>query len=162
MHEEGLKMYINYIEVDRNEIDIIQPLWEKLRNYHHDLSPHFAEKYNEITFQERKRELLKKSMGGSLRVEIAKDEDTEWFVGYCVSSICDKNVGEIDSIYLEDDYRSLGIGNTLMENALNWMDENGVKNKKIVVAVGNEKLISFYEKFDFLPGHIILENKNKE
>lgn len=154
-------MFINYFEVDRNEIDIIEPLWKKLRSYHHELSPHFAEKYNEITFQERKRELLKKSMGGSLRVEMAKDEDTKRFIGYCVSSISDEMVGEIDSIYLEDDYRSLGIGNTLMARALNWMDEKGVQNKKIVVAVGNEKLISFYEKFDFLPRHIILENKKE-
>jgi ribosomal protein S18 acetylase RimI-like enzyme len=152
-------MYINYIEVDEQEIDIIKPLWEKLRDYHSELSLYFAERYNEFTFEDRKKELLKKSINGSLKIDIVKDEDTEWFIGYCVSSISDELKGEIDSIYVEEDYRSLSIGAHLMKRALNWMDEKGVKSKKIVVAIGNEELLSFYEKFDFLPRHVILEQK---
>jgi ribosomal protein S18 acetylase RimI-like enzyme len=158
-HKEGHKMNINYLEVDRREIDIIKPLWEKLRDYHHGLSLYFAERYMEFAFEERKKQLLKKSINGSLKIDIVKDEDTKWFIGYCVSSISDELEGEIDSVYIEEEYRSLGIGKELMTRALNWMGEKGVKSKKIVIAVGNEDMISFYEKFDFLPGHIILEQK---
>jgi hypothetical protein len=46
-----------------------------------------------------------------------------------------------------------------MERALDWMDKKGVKAKKIVVAVGNEDLLSFYERYNFFPRHLILEQK---
>lgn len=150
-------MYVTYLEVNRKEIDIIQPLWEKLRDYHRELSPNFAKRYIELTFQRRKEELLKKSRNGSLKIDIATDKDTKWLVGYCVSSISEELEGEVDSIYIEEDYRSLGIGKELMERALKWMDRNGVKIKKIGVAVGNEDLLSFYGRYNFFPKHIILE-----
>jgi len=152
-------MDIIYLEVDKQEIDIIGPLWEKLRDYHQGLSLYFAERYLEFTFGERKEELLKKSRNGSLKIDIAKDKDTKWLIGYCVSSISDELEGEIDSIYIEEDYRSLGIGKELLERALQWMEVNMVKTKKVIVAVGNEELLSFYSKHDFLPKHIILEQK---
>ncbi len=150
-------MYVTYLEVNRHEIDIIKPLWEKLRDYHQGLSPNFAKRYIELTFQMRKEELLKKSKNGSLKIDIAKDRDTKWLVGYCISSISEELEGEVDSIYIEEDYRSLGIGKEFMKRALKWMDANKVKTKKIGIAVGNEDLLSFYRRYNFLPKHIILE-----
>jgi ribosomal protein S18 acetylase RimI-like enzyme len=152
-------MNINYIELTKNEINLIKPLWENLKVYHHELSPHFPERYMQFTFEERKEEILKKAGNGTLKMDIVKDEDTMQYIGYCISSISKENIGEVDSIYLNEKYQSLGIGTPLMKRALNWMDEKNVKSKKIVVAVGNEELLSFYEKFDFLPRHIILEQK---
>lgn len=108
----------------------------------------------------RKKELLDKSINGHLKIDIVKYRDTEETIGYCISSISDKKNGEVDSIYIEEEYRSIGIGAHLIKRALNWMDEKGVKSKKIVVAVGNEELLSFYQKFDFLPRHIVLEQKD--
>lgn len=152
-------MDISYIEVSGNEIDIIKPLWEKLREHHFGLSPHFAEEYIEFTFEDRKKELLAKSGGNLLKIDIAKDEDTQWLIGYCISSISAGLVGEIDSIFLEENYRNLGIGNELMSRALSWMDSNKVKFKRIVVAMGNEELLPFYERYEFYPRHLVLEQK---
>lgn len=152
-------MDINFIELNNEDIGLIKPLWKKLKNHHHELSTHFPERYMQFTFEERKEEILKKSENGVLKIEIAKDENNSQYIGYCISSISNDNIGEVDSIYLDEKYRSSGIGAHLMERALNWMDEKGVKDKKIVVAVGNEELLSFYEKFDFYPRHIILEQK---
>jgi ribosomal protein S18 acetylase RimI-like enzyme len=152
-------MNICYIELNNNEINLIKPLWKNLKVHHHRLSSHFPERYMQFTFEERKEEILKKSGNGTLKIDIVKDEDTMQYIGYCISSISKENVGEVDSVYLNEKYRSLGIGTHLMKRTLNWMDEKNVKSKKIVVAVGNEELLSFYEKFDFLPRHIILEQK---
>lgn len=151
-------MDIHYLEVGANEIDIIKPLWEKLRDHHFGLSPHFAGRYKEFTFEDRKKELLNKSTN-LLKIDIVKDEDTQWLIGYCISSISAGSIGEIDSIYLEENYRSLGIGNELMNRALQWMDSNNVKIKRIIVARGNEELLPFYERYNFFPRHIILEQK---
>lgn len=151
-------MNISYKELDINQIDLIKPLWEKLKLHHGHLSAHFKERYVEFTFQERKAQLLNKSENGTLRVEIVQDKNKNKFIGYCISSISNLE-GEIDSIYLDEEYRSFGIGKELMEHALKWMDENKIEKKKIIVAAGNEDLLSFYEFYDFFPRHIILEQK---
>lgn len=150
-------MNISYIELNNDQIDLIKPLWKKLRDHHQELSPYFPERYIEFTFSERKEELLNKNENGILKIDIAKDEETGHLIGYCISSISDELIGEIDSIYLEEVYRSSGIGNELMERSLNWMDKKGVKTKKIMVAAGNGDTLAFYRRYNFFPKHIILE-----
>lgn len=152
-------MNIKYIKLNNSQIDVIKPLWQKLKVHHHELSTHFPQRYLQSKFEERKEEILEKSENGELKIDIVKDDEKNEYIGYCISSISEDNVGEIDSIFLDENYRSSGIGNKLMNRALDWMKKKGVKSKKIVVAVGNEELLSFYEKFDFLPRHIILEQK---
>ena len=152
-------MNIIYKKLNPNQIDIIKPLWDKLRDYHQNLSTNFPERYGAMKFEDRKEEILKKSQNGTLKIDIAKDKNTGCYIGYCISSISDENIGEVDSIYLDKKYRSSGIGSNLMERALNWMDKNEVKTKKIVVAMGNEDLLSFYEHYNFFPRHLILEQK---
>ena len=92
-------------------------------------------------------------------MDIAQDEEIEKIIGYCTSSISDELFGEVDSIYPDEKYRSFGICDELMKRALDWMGEKGVKNRRIIVAVGNEELLQFYEKYGFFPRHIILEQK---
>ncbi|MGF7117205.1 GNAT family N-acetyltransferase [Methanobacterium oryzae] len=152
-------MNINYIALNKEEINKIKPLWNNLRDYHSELSTHFQERYKAVKFEDRKEEILKKSENGILKIDLVEDKNNSSYVGYCISSISEENVGEVDSIYLNEKYRSSGIGSALMERALNWMDKNGVKTKKIVVAVGNEELLSFYKRYNFFPRHLILEKR---
>lgn len=150
-------MNINYIELNTEQIDKIKPLWNNLRDYHSELSTHFSERYNAVKFEDRKKEILRKSENGILKIDLVEDKNTDSYVGYCISSISEENVGEVDSIFLDEKYRSSSIGSMLMERALNWMDKNGVKTKKIVVAIGNEDLLPFYGRYNFFPRHLILE-----
>lgn len=160
-------MNISYNEINEDQIDLIKPLWEKLRDHHHKLSLHFPERYNEFSFKKRKEKLLKKSENGLLRLDMVWDKDKEHYIGYCISSISNESLveidsrmsGEVDSIFLEEEYRSSGIGDSLMKRALHWMDKKGVETKRVVVAIGNEDLLSFYEQYDFFPRHLILEQK---
>ena len=154
-------MSISYIELDNEHIDSIRSLWEKLRDHHKELSPYFPERYVELTFQERKEDLLEKSEKGILRIDAAYDEAAEQYIGYCISSISDEKIGEVDSIYLDKKYRSSGIGDALMKRSLDWMDQNGVETKRIMVAAGNENTLEFYSRYKFFPKHIILEQSNK-
>ncbi|MCZ3365907.1 MULTISPECIES: GNAT family N-acetyltransferase [Methanobacterium] len=154
-------MDISYVELEKDSINLIKPLWERLRDHHRELSPYFPERYVEFTFQERKEDLLKKSENGILRIDTAYNETSKQFIGYCISSISDEKIGEVDSIYLDDKYRSSGIGDTLMKRSLNWMNQNGVETKRIMVAAGNENTLAFYSRYNFFPKHIILEQSNK-
>ena len=154
-------MSISYIKLDNDQIDSIRPLWEKLRDHHRELSPYFPERYVELTFSERKEDLLEKAENGVLIIDAAYDETSKQFIGYCISSISEENIGEVDSIYLNEKYRSSGIGDALMKRSLDWMDQNGVETKRIMVAAGNENTLAFYSRYKFFPKHIILEQSNK-
>ena len=75
---------------------------------------------------------------------------------YCISKILN-GVGEISSIYVEDKFRHIGIGSKLMNVALDWLDSNCVNAITINVAVGNERVLSFYNKFNFFERHLVLK-----
>ncbi|UCC17809.1 MAG: GNAT family N-acetyltransferase [Dehalococcoidales bacterium] len=142
-------MNIEYSVTDEHGIDIIAPLWKKLNEHHGRLSPHFGYDYSGRTWEKRKIEFVGEA--ADLRVDLAKDNDTGDLVGYCVSSITTDRLGEIDSIFVESEYRQCGIGNHLITNALNWMGELSVTRVIVQVLVGNEESYPFYGRYGFLP-----------
>lgn len=147
-------MTIDYITGSTELLDAIGPLWEKLNAHHAAHSPHFAADYAARTYVERKAGLLQKA--GNLYVELARDTQTGHDVGYCVSLVTE-DAGAVESIFIEADYRGQGIGDTLMQHALDWMDGHKVPMKRVVVAVGNEEAFRFYERYGFQPCHIVLQ-----
>lgn len=153
---------IEYTETNQQGLDLIGHLWQKLKEHHKIRSQHFSWHYNRMTFDLRKKELLDKSSKGALHIDLARDMDTGEFVGYCVSTISGDKQGEIDSIYIEPDYRRAGIGDALMQRTLRWMDTLSVNKKIIVVAAGNEEVFAFYSRYNFYPGIITLRQVNAE
>ncbi|MDD5338232.1 MAG: GNAT family N-acetyltransferase [Dehalococcoidales bacterium] len=144
-------MNIKYVEKDKSQLDIVHPLWEKIKEHHRARSIHFKEQFDATTWEIRKKQILDKADGGALLVHLAMNNDTGNFIGYCVTSIDGDNVGEIESIFIEADYRRVGIGNAFMQRALEWMKSYGVKRKVIAVAAGNEEVFGFYAKYNFYP-----------
>ncbi len=71
-------------------------------------------------------------------------------------------MGEVDSIYVKEGYRSQGIGDQLMKRALIWMEENGTESKKIMVTVGNQEVLAFYQRYGFRPRSIIMEEAENQ
>jgi diamine N-acetyltransferase len=147
-------MNIEYSVTGKEGIDIVAPLCEKLNEYHGRLSQNFTYDYPGRTWEARKKEFLGEA--ADLRVDLAEDTDTGELAGYCVSSITSDRLGEIDSIFVESDYRRLGIGDHLISNALNWMKELSVTRLLVQVMVGNEEVYPFYKKYGFLPRTTIM------
>ena len=148
---------LTFIETGSESLDLIQSLWEKLNEHHLNQKSDFQEHYANFTFQERKEVLLKKSHGGKMLIILVEDKDSRILVAYCITTLSPENEGEIDSIYVEERYRSLGVGKELMKRSLKWMDEKGVRTRKVVVATGNQEALSFYEGYGFLPRSITLK-----
>lgn len=146
-----------YIEGGMAMLPLIAPLWENLRIYHQIHSTDFREVYARQTFQKRARALMEQADRG-MRVELVKNLVTDQFVGYCVCTINHDDVGEIASLYIEDDYRHQGIGDSLMKSALEWLAKNQVQAKQIVVAAGNESVIEFYRRYGFYRRATTLEH----
>ncbi|MDK2941609.1 MAG: hypothetical protein PWP56_1122 [Acetobacterium sp.] len=154
-HEKPPITAITYRSGDESLLDDIQELWEALNWHHRDAAANFKSHYEAFTFEMRKKNLLQKAKNGQLRIEIAVDQKTAQNVGYCISRVEFSGDVEMESLYVQDDYRGLGLGETLLSNAIAWMDEMGAHTK--TVAVGNEKAFSFYERFGFYPRKTLLE-----
>lgn len=150
-------MKLQFNKTGKEGLDLIQPLWEKLNKHHLNQKSDFKEHYENFTFQERKEVLLNKALAGEMYICLAEDEESETLLGYIVTTISPENDGEIDSIYVEEEYRLMGIGDALMQRSIRWMDEKGVKTKKVVIATSNQEAISFYERYGFRRRSITLE-----
>jgi diamine N-acetyltransferase len=149
-----MERQIYYIETDVKDLDLVAPLWGKLRLHHKERSLHFKDDISQMTWEKRKPGLVEKARTGALLVTLAKEKET--LIGYCISSINSEKQGEVESIYIEKEYRKCGIGDHLMKTALKWMDGRGAQRKIIGVAVGNEEAFGFYEKYGFYPRVIVL------
>lgn len=153
---------IEYIENDQHGLDSIASLWEKLNEHQRVRSHHFTYHFEQMTFDIRKKRLLEKVKKGALRVDIAKDTETGKLVGYCISSVTEDKQGEVESIFVESDYRRLGIGDSFMKKALEWMDGLSVTKRIIGVAVGNEEVFPFYARYGFYPRVTVLQRVDSQ
>jgi len=150
---------IEYLEKDQNDLDIIRPLWDKLNAHHITVSKYFKESRAVTTFDMRKKQLMEKSYQGALRIDLARDAVTKEYIGYCVTSVDPEKQGEIESIYVDKDYRLSGIGDSLMTRALGWLETVTVKKTILGVAEGNEGVFAFYRRHDFYPRVTVLMHK---
>lgn len=142
-------MDITILEKDITEIELIRALWEKLNIVHKDKSPNFKERFENFTFDKRFSS-VKDNTTGMFKLNVILDNENNEYVGYCLSSIKD-NSGELQSIYVEKEYRKYGFGGKLMERALSWFEENEINNIVIGVIYGNEEALPFYARYGFTP-----------
>jgi ribosomal protein S18 acetylase RimI-like enzyme len=151
---------IEYVHGGIEWLDEIGPLWEKLNALHGELSPHFADSFRNGSFSKRKAELLTKSQTARLHVDLAREHDSMRPLGYCISTVDPDEIGEIESLFVDEGCRRRGIGGQLMTTALSWMAKEGAKKKRLLVAFGNDAAINFYKRFGFCPRNIELVQGN--
>jgi diamine N-acetyltransferase len=135
----------------------IKSLWEALNQVHWDDSVFFRDHYATFTFEERASK-WKKLSDESILIEVAETEEKR-LIGYCVSTIDEASVGEIDSLYVKPEFRGQQIGRELVLKSLDWLRENDCKPIRLAVSFGHEDVIGFYEKLGFFPRMTVLEWK---
>jgi Acetyltransferases len=147
---------INIVFVEGNEelLEAVKPLWEELNQHHYAKSSHFKKRYENMSFDLRKKKLLGKIENGQMKIIMAKDD--EEFIGYCISTVA-VQVGEIESIYIKPAYRGSKIGDNFMKKSLEWIESFKPGSIQIGVAAGNESAFGFYSKYGFFPRLTTLE-----
>lgn len=135
-----------------DELESIKDLWEAQRDFHGEISTHFSEKFQSLDFESRRKSLSVD--GKKVHLVVANDEDP---IGYCISMMDAQNNGEVFSLFVKPEYRGKQIGETLMTVAMNWLHKQQPNKIHLSVAVGNEKVMSFYEKFGFKSFTISME-----
>jgi GNAT superfamily N-acetyltransferase len=114
-----------------------------------------------MRFEDRKIFFERLAGTGSLRVDLAVDPETGRYIGYCVSSLSREKTGEIESIFVEERYRNLGVGSHLITRALGWLNAGGSVRNRVSVGDGNEDAFGFYQKFGFFPRMTVLEQRQQ-
>ncbi len=66
-------------------------------------------------------------------------------------------MAELESLYVEEAYRSQGVGRQLAQRFLEWAREQGVERMKGTAYVANERAVVFYRKTGFVPKSLTLE-----
>jgi len=139
------------VEIDREDISRIKGLWEALNTHHARKSRHFKDRFEALTFERRFGRLLEKEH----LVIYAASEGPE-LVGYCVATESDSR-GEVDSLYIKDEYRDKELGRKLTEKALSWLEQFECDEVILYVAEGNESVLPFYEKLGFRERYRVLQ-----
>jgi ribosomal protein S18 acetylase RimI-like enzyme len=147
-------MATHYETHDKDELDLVRPLWEKLNRFHADKSRHFKKFFEENSFDKRAEKFLRPHM--RVRIDTAVDTNTGEIIGYSLCTVSDFKEGEIHSIFVEEEHRGRGIGHHLASRQLLWLEEEGAENVSTTAIVGNEEAFAFYEKFGLLPASTVL------
>lgn len=147
-----------FIHGDKEILDTVEPLWNKLRKHHEIKSNHFSNTFKNFTFEQRKKKFSAES---NMKVDLIRDKNKDLYIGYCISTISEKLIGEVDSLFVEQEYRKFGLGDSLMKRALEWLNSNKAKTIIIGVAEGNEDVLEFYQRYGFYKRRIILEQISK-
>ena len=64
-------------------------------------------------------------------------------------TFCPKTWASVDDVYVEPDYRNLGVGRALIESVKAWAKERGADGVSLQVAAANERGRKFYEDLGF-------------
>jgi hypothetical protein len=55
---------IDYERIDIQKIDLIKELWEALRDHHKNETDYFKQRFENLTFETRKKAILEKAENG--------------------------------------------------------------------------------------------------
>lgn len=146
---------IGYIIGKEELLDEVKPLWEKLNNHHKSKTLFFHSKFESFTFEKRRESLLKDDI--KINIVLARNEENNINIGYCIATKNNEGIGEIQSIFIDGNFRGYNIGQKLIEESLSFLERENAEKILIGVASGNEEVISFYEKFGFKTSTTILE-----
>lgn len=149
-------MTIETRDITKSEIGIIKPLWEALNRMHLADSVHFKEHYRAFTF-ERRLEGLLGTADADMKITVAFSGEVP--LGYCASK-AEGGSGEIESLFLDESIRGLGVGGTLVDSHVAWMRERGCARIRVSVSHGHDSPLDFYRKHGFRERLTVLELKD--
>ena len=133
-------------KIETGAIDIIEPMWVLLNEMHKEFDREIREPVRTTTWLERREQLIGKS-GFKFNIELFYEKGE--LIGYCYSTIDRVGIGEIESVFIDELFRSKGYGKLLIESALIFFDENNAADIKIWVHPANTRAMSFYWQFGF-------------
>ena len=137
------------VSLSVDELQRIEPLWKELIAFLHRQSTRFKMEFEQKQFASRIQTYLDKVKDGKYLIDVIVDLESNRDIGYCLSSVTKDSIGEVDSLYVKEEYRDAHMGTILMQRAMDFFEMHHTIKDVLHVSEGNEHALSFYEKYGF-------------
>jgi diamine N-acetyltransferase len=134
-------------------LDRVEPLWNQQRDFHFRLAPQWKLGMTR-EFADRRVALIAKGAAGHF-IALASIGNQD--VGYGISTIDNKGRGELDSLFVDPEFRNQGIGDALMKVTLAWFAERAIEDIAIEAIACNEGAVRFYARYGYQPRSIVMK-----
>lgn len=133
----------------------VLPMWDAVRRFHRELEPHWPRRWANPPpdiLSWLAQELQAYWHGTGRKVIFVCDTGQE-LVGFIRVALMDSWLcpGQVESLYVRDDYRSQGVGQVLMAQALAWCATHGAAEVGLHVSASNAGAARFYARLGFRP-----------
>jgi ribosomal protein S18 acetylase RimI-like enzyme len=143
------------------ELDRVAELWLALLRHHAAAGPRFEP--GPEASEHIRAELQAWSRSADVRIVVAVDEQ---LAGFCIARILRRSElfretsrGEIDSIFVPVASRGRGIARRLVDDALAWLRQSGVRRVELSVDATNPEGRAFWQRIGFEPAMDVLERR---
>lgn len=118
---------------------------EDLAAYHNEIADVYSGHYPVIPLDRQLQDMAEAVTKGTARIEAVVRDGT--IAGFCEASHGNGH-GEVDLLYLDASLRGRGLGTALLESALAYLKENGVRLVDLRCILGNPAR-EFYQRHGF-------------
>ncbi len=151
------------------DVPMIVEMWEGFMDEHSVMVRDKELKYKEQDeFAENRGDNYKEFISGFIEkgngaIFIAEEDEA---VGYCLVFIKDnipifkvKKLGYASDLFVKKEFRGKGISSKLVEEALKWFKEKGLKHISLQTYCSNDKARSIYKKMGFFEYKVEMRKK---
>ena len=132
----------------------IVELWKELMDFHKERDQHFT---RSADGHKRFAEFVSGRMVHETSCVLVAEQQDE-IIGYCLATISKyppvyeyQEYGAIFDLAITEKYRRKGIGQALVEAALQWFSEQKIRRVEVRIATSNEVSTAFWKKIGFVP-----------
>jgi GNAT superfamily N-acetyltransferase len=144
--------HVKIVRADRSHVDQIKAVWSEFMEYHQRIDPYYGTvEGGDLMFGE----YISHRMGQDDSLVLVAIEE-EQLLGYCLSYVqqrppifAEAAVGIISDLAVTAGQRGGGTGGALVEAALDWLREHGVRRVELRTSARNDLAIEFYRKHGF-------------
>ena len=130
-------------------------MWDAVRRFHRELEPHWPRQWANPPpdILSRLARGLQPYWHDTGRKVIFVCDTGQDLVGFVRVALMDSWLcpGQVESLYVRDDYRSQGVGQVLMAQALAWCAAHGAAEVGLHVSASNAGAARFYARLGFRP-----------
>ena len=118
----GITMNGDYdiIEIEKDNINLIKDLWEKNRIFHQNKTSNFSYQYSNLNFDERMNNIFNSKNIKYYKISAIINKNN--IIGYCLS-IIQGSLGELCTLFVDEQHRNNGLGHLLVDKHLNWLKD---------------------------------------